>query len=153
MSDIKWREAVEKAEAYKAVGQTSLYIERGDDPPWGFVTRVGDGASHRLDIPVSITFEADHPCGLTFKWFWDLETRDANGRGGYQIDAPNVVRTLGRLAESPALDDFVAYLERVANAIQKQGDESLAFAREQYAQERLLRALIATPVVLPEGTP
>jgi hypothetical protein len=140
--DVKWREAAKKAEAYLAVGQAALYIARDGEYPWEFVSRISSGASYRNEIPVSVTFEADHPCGLTFKWFWDLETRGANGGAGYIVDVPNVAATLSRLESSPARGAFVDYLRRAADALQKTADQALVFAQAQYGQERTLRVLI-----------
>jgi hypothetical protein len=139
---VKWREAIEKAEAYKAVGNTELYLNRDDTPPWEFVTDVRDGSGWRNEIPVGVTFLAEHPSGLTFKWFWDLETPEANGKSGYWIDASRIAQTLELLKDSPALDDFIAYLNRAADAIKKTADQALDFAQKQYGQERLLRRMV-----------
>lgn len=138
-----WREMVEKADAYKATGQTEIYLDREDFDalPWELVREAGEGGSYRNDIPVSISFEGVHPSGLTFKWFWNLETYDANGRSGYWLDVPHVLRTLERLPEA-ARPSFLAYLKRVADAIDKQADDALAYVQKQYAQSHLLRRVI-----------
>lgn len=142
--DVQWRDAVKNAEAYKAIGETTVYLERGplDSYPWELAVRVADGAGWRMDIPVSITFEADHACGLTFLWFWDLELREANGKSGYHIDLPGIVATLARLEGTPAGTAFLLYLQRAADVLEKTAREALEFARGQYGQERLLRVLI-----------
>jgi hypothetical protein len=83
--------------------------------------------------------------GATTSWYWDLEVRDANGKSGYHIDTARVASLVSRLRGTPALGGFLNYLERVANAIQKQADQAITFASGQYAQERLIRALINPP--------
>jgi hypothetical protein len=130
------------AQAYKQLGQTELYLDRDDTPPWAFVTAVREGGGWRNEIPVGVKFVAEHTSGLTFVWFWDLETPDANGKGGYWIDAGRIARTIELLKNSPALDDFITYLHRAADAIEKGADRALFFAQEQYGQGRLVRALV-----------
>ena len=78
-----YQEHVELAEAYKALGQTDIWLHRSygtqsedvwlKDLPWDLVTDVENGGSYRYRQPISYTMTAEHPSGLTFKWFVGIE--------------------------------------------------------------------------------
>ena len=53
-----WRDSVNLAKHYKALGQTSVYLSEGDgigeeDRPWSFVTEVSPGGTHRCQFPMN----------------------------------------------------------------------------------------------------
>ena len=82
------REIIKNAQHYLAVGQTEIYLDSDQgEYPWEFCTHCKPGGSHRLEIATDVWFYADHPCGLSFLWNFDIEPRSANGKGHYEIDA------------------------------------------------------------------
>ena len=135
-----WRRVVELAPNYLAIGNTDVYLSHSDDDyPWEWVTSCEPGGSHRLDIATSVTFRAEHPCGLTFRWSFDLEPRSANGSGSYQIDTSGIARVLAKLPAQGA-KDFRAYLLSCVEPVEKRGREYDAAAREQFGMAQQLRA-------------
>jgi hypothetical protein len=139
-NEKNWRDSVRLADHYKAIGDTRLYL-MGDDLPWQHVTSFESGGGHRLGISVSVSFEALMSCGLTFRWSFDLEKRDANGTGSYRIDLPNIQRVLAKMPPHIGLR-FAAHLKDTARAIREKGDEYAQVAATQYGAAAQLESLI-----------
>lgn len=132
-----WTQIVEEAAHYKAIGVTEIYLGTREDVPWEYARFCDEGGTHRLDIYTSVTFTADHPCGITFKWFFDIEDRKASGSFRYMIDVPGCRRVLAMLPKK-ARASFQKYLATAAEAVQKKADEYQAVADEQRNAARQL---------------
>jgi hypothetical protein len=86
LQNWSFKSATEKAEHLKAIGQNEIYLSEGE-LPYNLVTRCEPGGSHRIDMSTSIWFYAeDKKSGLVFRWSFDIENREANGRGYYLIN-------------------------------------------------------------------
>lgn len=142
MSIASWREAVEKAESYKAVGQAEVWLDKRDlgEYPWEFATRCSAGGSHRFDMDTSVWFYAEHPSGLTFRWSFDLEPASANGTDSYQIDRTGVARVLG-LLPAPAAVLFRDYLRESSKSVLRQANQYLDTAHRLYGDAAILGRL------------
>lgn len=138
-----WKELVKLAPKYIELGQIEHYLSRDDkDYPWEFVTNCESGGSHRLDMDTSVWFYADHPSGLKFRWSFEIEFNQANGKGYYMIDVDGCASALTSLS-SHGKSLFKAYLKRCAKTVSDQGDkyeEALKSQRKTAAAlERLSR--------------
>ena len=98
------------AKHYKAIGQTRVYLMRDEEAPWALVTEVGEGSTYRHNTPVSVSFKAAHPCGLTFEWSLVMEARDASGKGTLEFDVKRIARVMAALPEraQPAFKNRLA---------------------------------------------
>lgn len=147
METVDWRAACTKADAYKAIGQTDVYLfgDNGDDYPYADVVRCEPGGTHRLDMDTSCMFYANHPCGLSFRWSFDVELRSANGKGHYEIDVAGCQRVLGRL-QGKARDQFRRYLWTCAEKVSARASEYLdLYNRQCETADALNRAAEQVP--------
>lgn len=135
----KVEDAVANAEHYKALGIDEVYLSDDEGPfPWEFVTSCRPGGSHRLEISTDVWFTAEHPCGMSFRWTFEIEPYSANGSGHYQIDVDKIAAALKRLPEKAAAE-FRVYLAECADAVGKKGDEWQKICDSQRETERRLR--------------
>lgn len=143
LDEKNWKKYVEEADHHVAIGNTRIFLFGDDqeDKPWSMVQTVNDGCTHRLDIATSVDFRALHPCGLTFKWSWDIELRGANGTNTYQIGTVGVQRILSKLPPA-TLPSFTDYLRKVIEAVQKRGGEYQQYADIQFSQAATIRGLL-----------
>lgn len=131
-----------KAEHYKALGQTEIYLDgKCPDFPWHLVTRCEPGGSHRLEIHTDVWFYAHDPeSGLDFRWSFDIEPRSANGVGTYQIDSAGCREVFAKLPPA-ALVSFRKYLSDCSVAVAKRAREYHDAASKQFADARTLEEL------------
>lgn len=135
-----WKDDVELAEHYLAIDSTSLHLFDQDDYPWEFVTKAEPGGSGRYNLTTSITVRAEHPSGLSFSWFVDLERPESSGPGHYQVDAAGMVGLMARL--KPAIRASLRdYFTDCAAKVREQADERLAIAQRLYADAIVLEKL------------
>lgn len=144
MHDISFSQAIEKADHLKALGWTDVYLGyRQTEFPWGLVTDVQTGHSHRLSGPASVRMTARHPSGLTFSWEVDFEGRDANGRGVHLFDRDRL-RDVMRKLPKPARIQFANILaSEVFAGMQARTSELRKALSDQEDSEDLVRGLIA----------
>ncbi len=117
--DWTYQEAVEKASALKAIGDTEIYLSKGVFP-WHLVTHCSPGGSHRMEISTDVWFYAHDPVTeLDFRWSFDIEPRSANGSGTYHIDFENCKVVMDKLPVN-ARESFQLYLRTCSTAISKQ---------------------------------
>jgi hypothetical protein len=90
-----YQQDVDLAEHYLAIGHTRIsiytpYESKGEifteGIPWEYTSHVAEGGTWRNGMPVSVTFEADHPCGLTFSWSAQLEDDRSTGRSDMDLE-------------------------------------------------------------------
>jgi len=137
----EWKKYARLARHYKAIGQTEIYLTRDEDAPWCLASHVEAGCTHRLSIPVSMAFRGtDIKSGLTFRWHFDIEKREANGSGTFLIDVLRI-RQVREMLPDAARKDFSRLLKETAKAVRKQGDEYQSAANGQYAMAMELEAL------------
>ena len=144
MAEIEtFAEQLEAIEHYKALGHERIVLPHdATDQPWDRVTAVKPGGTHRFDMETSLNFEYAHPDGVTFVWFVDGESRDANGSGSYKFEVERLAGIFAQLPDGPAAQ-LREYFERAANAVQAQGDEYMEHARRQYGDAAVLRSLVS----------
>ena len=136
-------EELEAIEHHKALGNTSVHLPHTvEDQPWDRVTLVKPGGTHRLDMETSLRFEYAHPEGVTFSWFIDVESRDANGSGSYRFEVERLAQILAKLP-APAAKQMQEYLARAADTVQAKGDEWMSIVQKQYGDAEVLRSLAA----------
>jgi hypothetical protein len=141
MMDIKWRDAVKNADAYKKIGETTIYLFRGDDDlPWEFANHCEPGGTHRMDIATDVRFTADHPCGLTFQWTFDIEGRSADGKSYYQIKIVEIGQLLAMLPQDCA-KSFRDYLKQCSVKVRERGNEYQDIASKQFGEAAVLERL------------
>jgi len=133
----KWAQAIKLAKHYKAIGQTDIYLDRdSEEKPWSFVTAANPGGAIRMGSQISCEFRAAHaPSGLSFRWYVDLEPRDADGSGELQIDVDALREILRKLPEKPARQ-FRKQLAQLAIDCKKQSDEWLNTATRLASRAR-----------------
>jgi hypothetical protein len=139
------REALLNAKHYKAAGITELsigkYAQIDDDPPWHLATSFKSGGTHRLDIATSGWFKGTDPeSGMNLSWSFDIEPREANGMGSYQIDTRACEEVLRQLPKAVALE-FRKYLADCAEKVMKRALEYQGYADRQYQDARTLITL------------
>lgn len=112
----------EHASEFKKFGIKDVYLyEDGDVAK---AEKATDGGGHRIDMPVSITFERRIE-GIKVSWSVDTEMDGSNGASGYRFDFPLLER-LSVEAPAGAVKHFIlAYTERArkatAQSIQRSG--------------------------------
>lgn len=144
---------IEQAPHYIAIGQQDIHLfssrqDEADDLdlfPWSYVVGVSQGGTYRLSVPVSLHFDAPHPCDLTFSWTCDIEGPDANGTGSLALDIDKLARILARLSPRPR-SQAEAILSTIAEKLQKTGEEAMAYTQKVLAQEATLRGLLRGPI-------
>lgn len=137
---MTWEEHVEKVGAHLALGQTEIYLADGEFP-WSYVTRCEPGGTHRLEIDTDVWFYAEHPCGLTFRWCFDIEPHSANGKPEYHIAVDEAKKVLAFLPESLAAG-FRSYLTTCAVAVEKKAAEWQRIVDHQRDTARALRRIL-----------
>jgi hypothetical protein len=137
IDDRKWKDVVKLADSYKAIGQNSVHLFSEQSYPWEFVTKVEAGCLHRYSTPVSASFIAKHPCGITFTWSIDYETRDANGAGTFRFNIENLLFVHSQL--KPQMQEkFEALLGAAAKDIRAQADELATSVKKLYGDAAIL---------------
>jgi hypothetical protein len=122
MSDTTLQKAIDNAGHYRAIGQAEIYLHDEGSRPWKYATNMESGGLHRLGTCVSVYFHADHPCGLQFRWPFDLENKGASGKGHYDIDVAGCRAVLAKLPEAVA-KQFRVYLLASAKSVEKSARE------------------------------
>jgi hypothetical protein len=101
-----WPKVVTLAEHYKAIGTTDIWLHAHShnafpDAPWHIATDVEFSGIIRGGVEAGLTFIAEHPCGITFRWGLDLATWDNGGECGSRIYEPNVRHVLQAFSMLP----------------------------------------------------
>lgn len=144
MTEKTWQEIVEKAEQYKALGQTEHYLSawRQDAAmPWDFATKVEPGGGHRLEVATDITVTAEHPSGMNFRWSVEMEDRDANGKGYYMFRRDYALKLLAIL-KGTAREGFVVYLTQFAEALDANADRFYKIAKDESSEAAVIRSAL-----------
>lgn len=139
--DGNYADVVRLAEHYRAIGKTEIYLDRESEKPWSMATDVEGGCSYRLGQQTSVIFHAKHPCGVTFRWFFELEKDKANGRGKYEYDVKAVRTAMQRLPEAVA-KKFADQLTQAAKAVRKLAGEIQQTADDQKMQAAALERIL-----------
>ena len=129
-----------KGEHFKALGVTEVYLSEGPYP-WELVSKITPGGTHRLDISTSVWFYGTDPkSGLELRWSFDIEDRQANGKGYYEINQKECCRILGILPPIPK-GQFREYLIDCAKSIEKNAKEYLDISKREFNTAKVLRSL------------
>jgi len=142
--DTFYNKVLQNAEHYRALGVAEVYIHDAEGAlPWQHVSRCEPGGTHRMEIATSVWFYADDPAcpGITFRWTFDIEPSEANGRGDYRIDAEACRRIIRRLS-GEARAKFRAYLADCAAKVKAKGDEWMQCAMRQQRDAAILQDLV-----------
>jgi hypothetical protein len=140
MHDLTYKKAIANAAALKALGQSSVYLYRDSEYPWHIAESCESGGTHRLDISTSVRFSGCEQ-GIEFSWSFDIETRDANGKGHYEIDMEGCKKVLAKL-QGKARAQFIEYLASCAEKVKAQGDKYQTTADAQYRTAAVLRNIV-----------
>lgn len=143
---MSWKAHVKNAKHHLALGTKDIYLDDKalDALPWHLVTGCEDGGSRRLDISTSVHFRAKDPkSGLTFRWIFDIEERDANGKGYYVIRVTDIKDVMQRLPEK-ARTSFAAYLWTCAGKVREKAKEWDGWAKQQHQYADALQTASTT---------
>ncbi|POO54368.1 hypothetical protein CPJ18_02400 [Agrobacterium rosae] len=143
MSRTTYRRACALAEHYLAIGQRDVWLE-DDDPnlPWDKVTDVKAGGGYRLNGPTGVRIESSDPAGLTFLWFADFESRDANGSSINQFDRVAMLNMARRLPPQ-AREKFAQFLtDEVLPAVQQRTAEFEDQMKKQRESLEILQSIV-----------
>ncbi len=135
--DWSYKEVLDKADAIKQMGLDEVFLNKGA-MPYHVATGCKSGGSHRIGMDTSVWFYAaseDLPC--TLRWSFDLEPREANGKGTYFIDIEGIRRVLA-LLPLPVAVEFRAFLKAQTDAIEGHAKELSEAASREYAAWALL---------------
>lgn len=136
--DLTYQEALAKADSLKDIGHTRIFLhDKFDARPWYLVKKVKPGAGYRMGIPTSVDFSATNH-GLEFAWSMDLETREANGKGTFEIDTEVISAVMDAIPKG-ARAQLAALLRTTAKAVEEKGDEYRDAANQQYNYGETLR--------------
>lgn len=129
-----------KADHLKAIGTTEVYLDK-EPYPWHLVDKMETGGSHRLDITTSVWFYATEPdSGLALRWSFDIENREANGKGYYEVNQKDCCRIIKLLPAKPR-EQFRQYLLNCAKSIEKNAKEYLDIANRELETVKILREI------------
>lgn len=138
-------ECVKNAEHYLAIGQDDIYLDANDpDLPWHLAVDVGAGGSYRLNGPSSARVTAAHESGLSFRWHFDFEGREASGTGVSQFDSAVM---LGNAAKMPVAvrEKFAEFLDKeVWPEVRKRTDEVRDALRKQEDSLQVLQSIMVS---------
>jgi hypothetical protein len=139
--DADWRDLIKKADAYKAVGQPTIYLHGNCVFPWELVTEVEPGGGMRMSMHTGVRLTAVHPeTGLQFDWSIDIESREANGKGHYEIDLRACRELMAKLPASPR-QQLRAFFAECAGKVQEKWQEWQAVADQQKRMADSLHSL------------
>lgn len=127
---MTWQDKVKLVEHYKAIDmmEHSLWQEAESDKPWEFVTEIDRHDYHNFDGNNTVSFIADHPCGLRFRWYMNIiNFMDNNERRA--VNTKEIQEALANL-KYPVLDEFQRHLIETRS---KGIDELIAIANEYKA--------------------
>lgn len=141
MNDYTYEKCVANAAALLNLGNKVIYLSSGEYP-WDQVVSCEPGGSHRLDISTSVWFRADDKSGLSFRWSFDIEPHDANGKGGYHIDIEGCRRVLERLPLDAKIE-FQQYLADCAAKVRDKANEWRQAAEGQESTAAQLESIAA----------
>lgn len=132
------------ADHLKALGDTGIHVFSDMvNFPYELVTEVRPGGSHRIDISTSVWFKAPLPEGITLEGGFDIEHREANGKGYYSLDTEGIASVLIRLSPK-GRTEFSRYLLDCAEKVDEKGKEYLSLAQRQMGDAAVLRTLAQT---------
>jgi hypothetical protein len=144
---MSFARAISCASALDQLEIEDVWLDRdAGDLPWRLVTSCQTGALYRNGIPVTVQFNAKHPAtGLSFRWHYDLERRDANGSAEFHIDVEGCRRVMRWIPE-PARAQFRELLRATADAVRERAAEYQKAADRQATAARTLADLCASEV-------
>jgi hypothetical protein len=129
-----------KAGHLKAIGETEIYLSK-EPYPWHLATKMEKGGSHRLEIATSVWFYATEPdSGLALRWSFDIEDRDANGKGYYEVNQKECCRVI-QLLPSQVKKQFKQYLSDCADVIEQNATQYLDIANREFGVAKILRGI------------
>lgn len=137
-----WKEVVRLAEHYRAIDIKDVYLSDDSlkDKPWEYVTGMDEGGTIRLGIATSVWFQAKHPCGILFKWQFDLELPGSNGAGDFRLNVSGI-ETVKTLLSGKVLSGFQKYLKDCALKVRERGEEFQRAASRQFEFARAMESL------------
>lgn len=140
---MKYAEAVAKAEHLIAVGQTRVWVDENDpDLPWQKVSSVEAGGGYRFNGPTGVRLTVNE-AGLELHWSVDFEKREANGQGYSLFDRDRLRDVMLKLPRSTRIK-FAAFFENeVLPDLQKRTNEYREALNKQADSEDCVRGLIA----------
>jgi hypothetical protein len=121
MNKVTLAQALKKAKSFKDIGQTDIYLFDGPYP-WAFVVKVEKGCSYRLNACTSLSFKANHPSGLSFRWSVDIEPAEANGRSYFMMNPEVVQEIITSIPDAPR-KQLKALITESAEALEQKADE------------------------------
>jgi hypothetical protein len=134
-----------RIEHHIALEAESIYLmdENSADLPWDKVEHVEAGGTHRLGVPVSLSFRT-RPIGkgghaLPFRWHFDLEKRDANGTSAFKFDLERIGIMFAKLPPMIALRVRDEILPQFAEAAEKMAGGEMRVAQDLYAAAAMFR--------------
>jgi hypothetical protein len=135
-----YEQVKKKAQHFKALGQKEIYLSL-EPYPWSLVTDLKEGGTHRMDINTSIWFYATDPDnGLKLIWSFDIENRNANGKGYYEINQSECCRIMKLLPEK-VKTKFKQYLMDCVKVIEKNAQEYLTIANKEFETAKVLKGI------------
>lgn len=141
-TDKPWREVVDLAEHYLAIGQDLVYLfdrSTSQDRPWDYMTEIKPGNSVRWDIRTNIDILAAHPCGVTFEWSVDIDRQNDDLSNTFEIDWNGLLWLLEHLP-SRCRTMLRHHLRDTAKAMEKHAAEARLWVdREQRQADDLYR--------------
>lgn len=138
--DWTYKDVKLRGEHFKALGVTEVYLSEGPYP-WSKVHKMAPGGTHRLDIATSVWFYATDPkSGLELRWAFDVEGRQANGKGYYEIDQRGCSHIISLLPPIPK-EQFRKYLVDCAKSIEKNAKEYLDISKREFNTASVLRSI------------
>lgn len=141
MTELTYKEALEKAEHLIALDRTIIYLHTEEDFPWDKVTKVMAGCGHRLNGPTGVYFIIEE-AGLSFRLVVDFEECDANGSPVSQFDRPRLRGIFKKLSPTMRLN-FAKFLkEEVLPGLEKTTEKWHGYLNKQLDSEECVRNLI-----------
>lgn len=138
---MTWEESVKLAKHYLAIEQTRIHLYREEEYPWLYVTKIESGSLHRFNASVSISFEAEHPCGLTFAWSIDMEDKSSNGTSHFKVDVLNLRKVLTKLPKTQRAR-FAGVVSAAADHVDAQSVECETMRDKLANMARQMRSLV-----------
>lgn len=138
---MTWQQAVEKADCYKAIGQSEIYLDDDDEKPWEFLSGIEEGCTYCYGCSINVHCSAKHPCGLTFTWTTGLVDR----RNNAGINPDSIL--CGELVAhaTPTMAPVVRWiLDSLAAKWKEWGDDAEANARRCRANSTVFASAAAT---------
>lgn len=141
MRQWTYKEALEKGDAFKCLGQVEIFVS-DENFPFGQVIDVESSGSYRFSAPDNVCFIIEQD-GLRIKMYFDFEMKGASGQHVSLFDREKLRDVMQKLPRKARWKFADLLQEKVLPDLQKRTAEIRQSLNKQWDSEDCVRGLIA----------